>query len=107
MLCLFFLLFIISRQYDVATHGLDAGELGAAHTALQKAGLADEEWTFENDGYGVLTVRNRWAERNEPDATELPSIAPWAHCGRSLLRQSCGTSGRRRSALNVMIWKIS
>ena len=27
---------IVSREYDVATLGLDARELGAAHTALQK-----------------------------------------------------------------------
>ena len=61
---------IVSREYDIATHDLDAGELRAAHQALQTAGLADEEWTFENDGYGVLTVRNPWAERTEPAETE-------------------------------------
>ena len=61
---------IVSREYDVATLGLDAEELGAAHTALQKAGLVDEGWSFENDGCGVLTVRNRWVERIEPAATE-------------------------------------
>ena len=66
---------IVSREYDVATLGLDAEELGAAHTALQKAGLVDEGWSLlmalEVPSHMVHTIMGRWKRESRGSESRI------------------------------------
>ena len=86
---------IVSREYDVATLGLDVEELGAAHKALQKAGLVDEgrDVVFPRDDALCLALVNALVAHASPKRRAGASTSRTAgHCAKSKSQQRRGTA---------------